>query len=286
MRTTLDCIPCYIQHAVHIARMVTDDPARHKEIVDGALRRATEVDFGVPPPAMARELHARIREVAGVADPYRQVKEESTRFALELLPALRHEVARAADPFATAVRLAIAGNIIDFGTNQELRLDDVHRVFAEALAQPIDLAAIRRLERALDEARTILYLGDNCGEIVIDRLLVEPRRDKITFAVRGSPILNDATREDAVASGLADIVPVIDTGDATPGVLLEHASAPFRRAFAAADLIVAKGQGNYETLDETDRPIVFLLKAKCRVVARQLGVDLGSLVVIPRNLAP
>jgi uncharacterized protein with ATP-grasp and redox domains len=233
---------------------------------------------------MARELHARIRELTGVADPYRQIKVESTRFALELLPALRHEVARSADPFVTAVRLAIAGNIIDFGTNQELHLDDVHGVIAEALAQPIDLAAVRRLEQAMAQARSILFLGDNCGEIVIDRLLIEPCRDKITFAVRGSPILNDATREDAVASGLADLVPVIDTGDATPGILLEHSSAAFRRAFAEADLILAKGQGNYETLDETDRPIVFLLKAKCRVVARQLGVDLGSLVVIPRNL--
>jgi hypothetical protein len=243
-----------------------------------------EIDFAVPPPAMARELHARLRELTGIADPYRQVKEESTKFALELLPALRHEVARAADPFETIVRLIIAGNVIDFGTNQELLLDDVHRVIAESLSQPLDHAAVIRLHQAMDRAKDILYLGDNCGEIVFDRLLVERYRDKITFAVRGGPILNDATREDAVASGLADVVRIIDSGDASPGILLEHCSAEFREAFAAADLVVSKGQGNYETLNDHPRPIVFLLKAKCRVVAQQLGVELGSLIVIPQNL--
>jgi uncharacterized protein with ATP-grasp and redox domains len=284
MRTTLDCIPCYLQHAIHIGRMVTDDPALQRRIVQGALERAAEIDFNVPPPAMARELHARIRELTGIADPYRQVKDESTRFAMELLPALRHEVARAADPFETIVRLIIAGNVIDFGTNQELHLDDVHRVIAESLSQPLDHAAVVRLHQAMDQAKSILYLGDNCGEIVFDRLLVERYREKITFAVRGGPILNDATRDDAVASGLAEVVPIIDSGDASPGILLEHSSAEFRDAFAAADLIIAKGQGNYETLNDNPRPIVFLLKAKCRVVAQQLGVELGSLIVIPQNL--
>lgn len=284
MRTTLDCVPCYLQHAVHIGRMVTDDPDLRRQILQVALRRAAELDLAVPPPALAGELHACIRALTGVADPYRQIKDESTRFALELLPALRHEVERAADPFEVVVRLVIAGNIIDFGANQELRLDDVHRVIAEALTQPLERTAVVRLRQAMDRARRILYLGDNCGEIVFDRLLIEPYRDRITFAVRGGPILNDATRADAAASGLDGLVRIIDTGDATPGVLLPGCSTEFRDEFDAADLIVAKGQGNFETLNDSPRPVAFLFKAKCHVVAREIGVPLGSLVVILRNL--
>lgn len=286
MRATLDCISCYVRHAVDLSRMVTTDPERQWQIVHEALERATRIDFAAPPPALARELHQRVRELCGVADPYRRVKDESTQFALELLPALRHEVANAADPFETVVRLVIAGNVIDFGTNRDLRLDQVHGILAEALHQPLDRAAVARLKQAMDEAPHILYLGDNCGEIVFDRLLVERYREKITFAVRGGPILNDATREDAIAAGLTDLVPVIDTGDAAPGVLLEHCSATFREAFAAAPLIIAKGQGNFETLGSSPRPIIFLLKAKCQVVARDLGVDLGGLVVTEPHRHP
>jgi len=259
--------------------MVTDDPARQWQIVREALARAERLDFTEPPPVLARELHARVRKLCGAIDPYRRVKDESTRIALQLLPALRREVARAADPFAAAVRLAIAGNVIDFGTNRDLKLDQLQILLRDALRLPLSATAVARLRHAMDAAESILFLGDNCGEIVLDRLLLEPYRHKLTFVVRGGPILNDATLADAAASGLTDLVPVISTGDAAPGVILKHCSAEFRARFAAADLVIAKGQGNFETLDGESRRIFFLLKAKCGVVARRLRVPLGSLVV-------
>ena len=140
------------------------------------------------------------------------------------------------------------------------------------------------LKSSIDRASRILYLADNTGEIVFDRLLLEQMpRDRITFAVKGGPVLNDATREDAEFTGITDLVRVIDNGTDIPGTVLSACSAEFREEFARADLVISKGQGNYETLDEEDKHIFFLLKVKCRVVSDDLHCDVGSAVVHRRR---
>jgi len=279
VRTFLDCIPCFIRQALDAARLATDDEAIHERVLREALRMAGALDPQTTPPAMGQGLHRLIRELAGNDDPYREVKQRFNALALRMYPRLRRLVEEADDPFGTAARLAIAGNVIDSGIDNQLDDAGVEEAVRHALSAPLrgDPAA---LQEAVASSRDILYLADNAGEIVFDRLLIEQMPlEKVTVAVRGRPVLNDATIEDAEAAGLTALVKVIDNGSDAPGTILEDCSDAFRRRFRRADLVVAKGQGNYETLSDAGRGVFFVLKAKCPVIARDLGCEVGSLVL-------
>lgn len=280
MRTHLDCVSCFVRQALDASRMVTDDAAVHERVVRETLRLVVEMPFDRSPPWLAQRVHRFLREVTGNPDPYREAKRRSNAVALALYPQLKQEVRSATDSFATALVLAIAGNMIDFGCRSEIPEDDIRQAIAEATTDALDHTAVDALRRAVGEAREILYLADNAGEIVFDRLLIEELpRERLTLAVRGSPVINDATREDAEVAGLDALVPVIDNGNDAPGTILESCSRAFRDRFARSDLVIAKGQGNYETLSGKDGPIVFLFKAKCPVIAQDVGCALGALIV-------
>ncbi|MFW6107414.1 MAG: damage-control phosphatase ARMT1 family protein [bacterium] len=278
MRAFLDCIPCFIRQALDAARFATDDEAIHERVLREALRAASEIDLRTTPPAMGQGLHRLIRELTGNDDPYRAVKRRFNRAALALYPSLSQRVEHSGEPFETAVRLAIAGNIIDFGIHSRLDEAGVGAAVHHALAAPLR-GQPDALRRAVEQAREVLYLADNAGEIVFDRLLIERMpQEKVAVAVKGGPVLNDATMEDAAAAGLTELVEVIDNGSDAPGTILDDCSEAFRRRFRRADVVVAKGQGNYETLSDADQDIFFVLKAKCPVIARDLGCEMGSLV--------
>jgi hypothetical protein len=278
MRTFLDCIPCFARQSLEAARMATDDPAVHERLLRDSLRALSEIDFTDSPPAMARRIHRLVREATGRDDPYRAVKQRFTRLALAMLPALRQRVARADDPTEAAVRLAIAGNVIDLGVNGSLDEADVLRAVDEAASAPL-AGDVRGMFAAAEAAEDILYLADNAGEIVFDRLLLERLpAGKVTVVVKGAAILNDATAADARAGGLTDI-PVIDNGSDAPGTILAACSEGFRRRFARAELVLAKGQGNYETLSDVEKDVFFMLKVKCPVIARHLGCEIGEMVL-------
>ena len=279
MRTYCECVPCFLSQALEAVRFVTDDEAVHEKVLRGVLRMVSNMDLSKPPIAMGQHVHRLIRGLADDDDPYREVKDRFNRAALCLYPELKQRVERSPDPLQTAVRLAIAGNIIDFGMNRNLQESDVHAAIEQATEAPIDQNTIGTFRKAMSDASSILYLGDNTGEIVFDRLLVEQMPlEKVTFVVRGSPVINDATMDDARAAGLTEIVEVIDNGSDAPGTLLESCSEEFRRRFEAADLIVSKGQGNYETVSHIPKKIFFLLKAKCPIIARDLGCEVGSML--------
>ena len=285
MKTFLDCIPCFTRQALEAARMVSDDENLHEEVLRRVLGMAAGMDMERTPPEMALEIHRLIRSLSGSADPYAEVKLRFNRMVLGMVDDLRARIDAAPDPFDTAVRLALAGNIIDFGTPGGVDPDKVLETVHASLTLPIHGTSPAGLQRAATAARSILYVGDNAGEIVFDRLLIErlgPERG--TFVVRSGPIINDVTIEDARATGLADLVEVIDTGSDAPGALLARAGPAFRRALTTCDLVIAKGQGNYETLSDLDHPVFFLLRAKCPVIARHIGVPEGTMVVEGRNL--
>jgi uncharacterized protein with ATP-grasp and redox domains len=286
MNSSLDCIPCFIEHTLHVAKMVTDNEHEQFDIVRQAMGEVSKMELEQSPPEMARTIHGIIRQVTGVEDAYSDIKDQSTDFALKLLPFLREDLEMAKDRFEAIVRIAIAGNIIDFGADRNFKLETAHHRIAEAFTAPVDQDAIRKLKQLMESSENILYLMDNCGEAVFDRLLIELYPEKITIAVRGYPILNDITPREVESSGLNNLAKrIINTGDATPGVSLRYASDEFLEAFNQADLIISKGQGNFESLSETDRPIAFLLRAKCKVISRLLDdVELGSLQVILKNL--
>ena len=279
METFYDCIPCFIRQALYAVRLATRDERIHEEVLRSVLRTASEMDLRKSPPAMAQQIHRLIRRLSSCDDPYKELKDRFNRYALELYPELRQRIDNASNPLETALRFAIAGNIIDFGVNNKLDRIDLSKTIERALSEPLS-GEIEELYYAITLAKKILYLGDNAGEIVFDRLLIEKLPvDKITFVVKGSPIINDATMADARATGMTDVVNVIDNGSDAPGTIIEECSDTLKHLFTDTDLIIAKGQGNYETLTDVNKNIFFILKAKCPVIAKHLGCELGSFVV-------
>jgi len=285
MRTALACIPCFARQALEAARFATDDPAVHERLLRSVLRSASEMDLSESPPAVAQRIHRLLRELTGVDDPYRTVKDRHNRMALNMLGSFRPAIRSAPDPLEAALRLAVAGNVIDMGVNGEMTEAEARQAVRGGLNEPLhgDVDAFRRV---VGEADDVLYLADNAGEIVFDRLLIEQLPPgRVTVAVRGGPVLNDATAEDAETAGLGELAEVIDNGSDAPATVLADCGEDFRRRFARADVILAKGQGNFESLSDVDANIYFLFKAKCSVIADHVGLPLGTHVLLPGRLA-
>jgi len=269
-----------VSQALRAVQFITDDKIIHEKVVREVLRTACEMDLSSTPPAMGQIVHQVIRQYTGNEDPYREVKKHSNQLGLKMYPELKEKIEQSDDSFEMAVRVAIAGNIIDFAKINELDDGKIYQVIEDSFTAPLPEGSVSEFRGAIADANDILFLGDNAGEIVFDRLLLEQMpKEKITFVVRGSPVINDATMEDAEDAGITELVEVIDNGSDAPGTILESCSEDFVHRFKTADLIVAKGQGNFETLSDTDKNIFFLLKVKCPVVTQDVGLEVGSLVL-------
>ena len=280
MKIFLDCIPCFVRQALDSARLVTDDEQVHEQVVREVLHLAANLDMSLSPPAIGQEIHRLIRKLIGNNDPYRELKQRFNRLAMRMCIELAERVRASDDPLEAAVRLAIAGNIIDLGVKTSIAEADIEKVIRDCLTANFDNQPLEDFRNAVNQAGQILYLADNAGEIVFDRLLIELLPyDKITVVVKGKPVINDATMEDAEFASLTEMVEVIDNGSDGPGTILETCSQSFRDRFEDADLIIAKGQGNYETLSDVDKNIFFILKAKCPVIARDLGCEVGEMIL-------
>jgi uncharacterized protein with ATP-grasp and redox domains len=280
MQVYLDCFPCFLRQTLDAVRFVTADEAIHERVVRQVLELVCRTDARQTPPAIGQQIHRMIRQVTGNPDPYRQRKHDSNVLAMQLYPQLKDRIRSSNNPLETAVRLAIAGNIIDFGLYSSLEAADVTVAIDRALADGWDAGCLEEFTRAVTDASTILYIGDNAGEIIFDRLLVEELpQEKITFAVKAAPVLNDATRDDAEMTGLTGLVDVVENGSDAPGTILESCSADFRERFERSDLIITKGQGNYESLSGVDKDMFFILMAKCPVIAADLRCDTGQMIL-------
>ena len=276
MKTYLDCIPCFFKQALFAARAAVDDEGTIKEVLDKVGMLVSKIPLESSPPETGRQIYETVRQVTGVDDPFKSLKEESIDKALALYPSLKEIARKAKDPLEKAVRLAIAGNVIDFGANPDFELE---KDIQEVLHQEPAINHYQAFKDKLATARNILYVGDNAGETVFDKILIEAMGRPVTFAARESPIINDATTEDAIRSGLGEVATVISSGSDAPGTVLEGCSDDFLDLFKEADLIISKGQGNYETLSNERGPIFYLLKAKCPVIAKDLGVEVGDTVI-------
>jgi uncharacterized protein with ATP-grasp and redox domains len=276
MKTSLDCIPCFIRQALEAARFISGDPVIHEQIVREILRIAAELDFQKPPPYVGQIIHRRLRLLTRIDDPYREIKDRFNCMAMDILPEWETRMKASSDPLAMAVRLAIAGNIIDLGINGNLDENEVRNIIANTLKEPF-YGNMEDFRLAVRNAGSILYLADNAGEIVFDRLLIENLPlERTTLVVRGRPIINDATITDAETSGIHHLVDVIDNGSDAPGTILSDCDPEFRKRFREADVIIAKGQGNYETLSDEPANIFFLFKVKCPVIASHVSLQMGT----------
>lgn len=290
MKTCLDCIPCFFKQALDASRIAGADAPAQRNILNEVARIIPGFRLEASPPEMARIIYKIVCEMTGVEDPYAHIKEESNRFALNIYDHLIQKVKCSDDPVFTAVELAIAGNIIDYGVKNSLNVNEELDKFLSDEERLIQREGARFFQdgtflSALKNAKNILYLADNAGEIVFDRVLLEVIRKqfpkiKIWFAVKEKPAINDALMKDAVACGLPDAAEVISSGSDAPGTLLEYCFESFLEIFRNADMVISKGQGNFETLSDADRPIFFLLLAKCPVIADHIGCQLGDVILL------
>jgi len=276
MKTYIDCYPCILRQAVEAARMAKATPSQEHEIVLKALDILRFLPEGTTPPAIGTQVHRIVREITGIQDPYAEVKQEATVKVVSMLPKLQKIIDSSDDRLETALRLSIAGNIMDFGPNPNY---DLWEIIQKALTQDIAVNDLPILRERLGTAESILFLGDNVGEHVFDKLLIKELPLPVTYVVRGDAVLNDVTLKDAQAVGLDKVAKIVDNGARVPGTILSKCSKEFRERFNDADLILAKGMGNYETLSEVKAPIFFLFQVKCPIIGLDIDAPTGSTVV-------
>jgi damage-control phosphatase, subfamily I len=279
VKTALECLPCFFGQVARTLKYAGINGDRGREIMRKAEEIIEQASLDEVPARTTTVIHRMLRRETGV-DPYQAVKQLYNKISLERLPALRKSAAETADPLEGGVRVAIAGNVIDFGIYETV---DVDRSIEESFQLPLDPVSYRLFAEKVAVSQRLLYLCDNAGEIVFDRVLLEILRDMgkdVIAVVKGAPVINDATFDDARAAGLHDCAVVIDNGGDGIGTLLEACSPRFRDAYRSADLIISKGQANYETLvGEGDERTFFLFKVKCPVVARFLKRTNGDIVI-------
>ena len=277
----MECIPCIIRQTIEVTHLLDLDTKKKKEVVREVMKVLHRIPVtDMTPPEATEIVHDVLKSLTQEKDLYKSVKKKFNEEALGLYSKMKKLIRQSADPLDTAVRLSIAGNVIDFGAHSTF---DVEKTIEEVLTQKFAIDHSDKFREKLERAKNILFIGDNAGEIVFDKLLVEellPKVEFLTYAVKSEPILNDATLEDAEEVKMTTLTQVIETGSKSPGTFLNLTTPEFKEAYRKADLVIAKGQGNYETMEDLkDKPIFFLFKVKCPYLAEAIGVKKGDIVL-------
>ncbi len=280
MKAQLECIPCMMSQALRAAKAATSDKKLIREILNrvGKEIKNIQLEKSTPPEA-AIPVYQIVMDVTGVKNPYKNIKQEHIREALTLYSSMIKRVRESKNPLKEAVKIAIAGNAIDLGSTKDKI--DITKEFKRIESTPFHLNAFKTFKEKVEKEKEILYLADNAGETVFDRPLIELLKEsdkKIYYAVKEKPIINDATHLDAELSNIK--AEIISTGSGIAGTILKYCSKEFINFFHNAPLIIAKGQGNYESLSDDKAPIFFLFKAKCKPIARETGFKVGTMLLM------
>ncbi len=280
MKTYFECFPCFIKQALWITQRLGLKDKERERILKLVLEELKGISLDSPPPVIARSIYKIIGEVSGQKDPFREEKKRSIELCKRHEDSLKKRVEFSSNPLLEAIKISIAGNIIDFGALQSFDLEAQIKGLDQKSFAVCDIEEFREHLKFADE---ILYIADNAGETVFDKILIERLNKglnkKIFYATRSCPIINDATLEDARMSGLEEVSTVIESGSTTAGTVIEECNSQFRRLFDNSRMIISKGQGNFETLSDYEKPIFFLLNVKCQVVAKHLGCKEGDFVL-------
>ena len=280
MKTYLDCIPCFFDQALRAVRIATDDDKLLKQLLDRLGTMLESIDLESTPPETGRLIYREIKEITGNPDPFRELKNESTRQALALYPSLKKKIDESGDSLLTAIRIAIAGNVIDYGVNSAF---DMNKTVEEVLKKSFAICDYSLFKDRLAGAKQVLYIGDNAGETVFDRLLIEQINKPVTYVVREAPVINDATIDDAVQAGIDNVATIVSSGTDAPGTILRFCSGEFKQLLDRSEFVIAKGQGNYEGLSREKHSIFFLLMVKCGIIADDIGVGKGDIILKANN---
>ncbi|MBL7645773.1 MAG: DUF89 family protein [Candidatus Hydrogenedentes bacterium] len=281
MKSTLDCLECIVKQSLRAARIATTDPEVQRRILDDTASRIFGMDLDDSPAWLSMQAYDLASQHSGKHDPYRALKREQNEAALALEDSMRARICQSADPLETALHISAAGNVIDLGILHTHEID-IEKVIEEVLDQKFAVDHTAALKASLADCKDLLFLLDNAGEVVFDKLLIEElqKHTTVTAVVKGAPMINDVLMEDAEFVGLTKICDVIDNGGGFIGSPLRHVPRHFLERMAAADVIIGKGQGNYETIDDFDGNVFLILRAKCEVVAEHMGVKLNQVGLI------
>jgi uncharacterized protein with ATP-grasp and redox domains len=282
VKTYLECVPCIIKQAINTLRISGSSDETGRKVIAEVLRRVKNIDYGLSPAANSDIAYIVFSEVTGIKDPYYDLKRKYNRLALDIYPELEKLVSTSKDRLYMAVKAAIAGNIIDFGIDIKKAINvDLKKIIRELPRMRLAVDDYDSFKELLKHSINILYITDNAGEIVFDKIFIKELvrlGKKVVLTVKSGPIINDAIIEDAAEAKLDCLARVIETGNNNIGINLDNSSNIFLEEFKKADIIIAKGQGNFETLDEVNADIFFLLRAKCESIARELGVGYMDIV--------
>lgn len=283
MKIAFECIPCIIRQAVEVAKEVTDDIDKQQQIIKKSLNEISKIDFSETAPVISRAIHNHAKAISNNRDPYKKLKQDHNIIAEDICKTFKliDKIEASEDQLSTAIKLSIAGNIIDMGAYTVVERGFIESAVESCLNDTLDDKTLLLFKNKLSSAKKILFLADNAGEIVFDKLLINLLdKDKVTYVVKGDAIVNDATMIDAKESGMTNLVRVIDNGLDCQGTPLDLCSQSFKDEFHSSDLIISKGQANYETLSELNgKDIFYLLKAKCPSISEDLNCDLGKTVI-------
>ena len=285
MKTFKDCVPCFFKQAENAAIISGANESDRKRIADELSQLIDKTSKEECPPYMGRKLYQLVTDITGKKDPFKKIKQVSNELALKLYPELKRMVRESESRLMTATLLAIIGNIIDYGAKESF---DIDREISQLLNPNHDIASaykkaifdFTQFKEALDKTDSVLYLADNSGEVVFDKVLIEELNKDVTYVVRDNPIINDALKEDAIFCGIDKVAHVITSGCDGPGVMLQYCTDEFLELFNSAKMIISKGQGNFEALNtEDNKPIFFLFRIKCDIVAKHIGFNIGDVIL-------
>jgi len=260
-----------------MCKFVGADETKRQQVMQVVMEILVRRDEIEPSGEISFMIQNEIKRVIDLDDPYKSVKEKSIRKALTIYPQLKKLVRSSDTPLRTAVEICIAGNVIDFAPSNS---HDMETAIKEVLASNKNHFDWEPFKEELEKVETILLLGDNAGETVFDRVLIEEMGKQVIYAVKSEPVSNDAVMEDAIASGLDAVAEIIENGSPMSGTVLSKCSAEFLKLHVSADMVISKGQANFETLVSEQRRIFFLFKVKCDLLSRKHGTPLNEYVLL------
>jgi uncharacterized protein with ATP-grasp and redox domains len=282
VKTYLECVPCIIKQAINTVRISGSSDKTGRKVVEEVMRRVKNIDYGLSPAANSDIAYFVFNEITGIKDPYYDLKRKYNRLALDVYPKLEKLVKSSKDRLYMAAKAAIAGNIIDFGIKIKNAVTvDLKKIIRDLPGIHLAVDDYNSFRELLKNSENVLYISDNAGEIVFDKIFIKEmvRLGKnVVLTVKSGPIINDATMKDAVEVNFDGLARVIETVNNNIGINLDSSSSFFLKEFKKADIIIAKGQGNFETLDNVNANIFFLLRAKCGSIASELGVGYMDIV--------
>lgn len=290
MKIQEKCIPCVVNQAIKVADMVGLEDKN--ELLRNVFSYLSRVDFNSSStPELIGEIFTMLKKETGNEDPYKETRRHYNKMFLEQIPDFEAKINCAVDPFLEAVKYAIIGNIIDFNPIHNLSLSDIGASFLRLKEEPLGINNSNLLMQEIVNADSILYLGDNCGEICLDKILLKKMKElnpscHLYFGTRGEAVVNDSVEEDAYFVGIDKYATVISNGDSSLGTVLYRTSKQFQEIYQNADIVIAKGQANYECLSNEDKNIYFLLMTKCSVIANDIGVSEMKMICMKTNQAP